>query len=72
MMSDEILQRQREHFSTEKSAHISFDERDTQDYIDKAEKAYHDFRRDNFWKEYKINYRNRHVDQKNLRKGDID
>jgi hypothetical protein len=59
-------------YSKEKSAQTTFDQTDIENYIDKVEKNYHKRRKEMWWDSYKINYRNRHPKQKEMRKAELD
>lgn len=71
-LESDIVKTQKSHFSSDKSAHISFDAEDIEKYSEKVEKEFHKRRRQVWWSSYKINYRNRHKDQKRLRKSELD
>jgi len=68
----DIRKNQKIHFSQDKSAHSSFDETDTEQYADKVATEFHKRRREEWWDNYKLNYRNRHKDQKDARKAELD
>lgn len=69
---NDVLKREKEIYSSEPSAHVSVDTNDIEKYIDKMENSYHKKRREEWWKAYKINYRNRHKDQIIKRKSELD
>ena len=68
----DVRKSQKDHFSQEKTAHVSFDNDDSEKYVEKVEKEFHKRRRETWWDNYKINYRNRHKDQKKARKNNVD
>lgn len=68
----DIRKRQSDHFSNEKSAHSSFDETDSEQYVDKVASEFHKRRREMWWVNYKLNYRNRHEKQIKARKSELD
>jgi len=71
-LESDIRKTQKDHYSAEKSAHVSFDTEDTEKYVAKVENEYHKRRREDWWSNYKLNYRNRHKDQKKARKNELD
>lgn len=71
-LESDIRKSQKDHFSQEKTAHVSFDNDDSERYAEKVEKEFHRRRRESWWEDYKINYRNRHKDQAKKRKGRLD
>ena len=68
----EFTKIEKELYSKEPSAHVSFDTDDIEKYVDKVEKNYHKRRREMWWDAYKINYRNRHPKQREMRKSELD
>ena len=63
---------QNDHFSGEKSAHVSVDSSETEKYAEKVANNFHKRRRQVWWDNYKINYKNRQKDQAKARKHDLD
>lgn len=55
----EYIDIEKDLYSQEKSAKVSTDEKDLEDYIDKVENHYHKARKEEWWKAYKINYKSR-------------
>lgn len=68
----EYIDIERDMYSKDKSTHIETDEKDLEKYIDKVTKSFRKARQDHWWKQYKINYLNRHPDQVEKRKSDLD
>ena len=71
-MDDEIVKIEKDMYSKDPQAHVSFDQKDIEQYIDKVENNYHKRRREEWRKAYLFNYRNRHKDQTKIRKNDLD
>lgn len=71
-LESDIRKSQNDHFSKSEYAHDSFDSSDTEQYVDKVSNEFHKRRREMWWDSYKVNYRNRHKDQKKARKNDLD
>lgn len=63
---------QKEYFSKDKSAAISIDTKEMEDYIDKVEKNYHKRRKEDWWENYKIYRRNTAPNQVAQRKNQLD
>ena len=59
-------------YSSDPSAHSETSEKELERYLDKVENSYHKARRDDWWKQYKLNYKNRQPDQATKRKHDLD
>jgi hypothetical protein len=59
-------------YSTDPQAHVSFDQKDIEQYADKVETNYHKRRREEWRKAYLVNYRNKHKDQVKIRKSELD
>ena len=47
-----FLKKQKEHFSSDESSHITTDQEDLEKYVDKVEKQYHKSRRKQWWDNY--------------------